>query len=60
VYKGQYRDDERDGEGEMTWTDDSKYIGSWVKGIQHGKGKMIFPNSEKKEGYFENNIFRGA
>lgn len=41
----------------MRWTDDSMYEGDWVRGIQHGKGKMIFPDGTVKEGYFENNIF---
>lgn len=43
----------------MTWTDGSSYIGNWVKGIQHGRGKMMFPNGTVKDGYFENNIFKG-
>ena len=43
----------------MEWTDGSKYIGQWVRGIQHGDGKMVFPDGTEKEGYFENNIFRG-
>ena len=36
--------DEREGEGEMRWTDGSVYIGQWMRGIQHGWGKMIFPD----------------
>jgi len=43
----------------MTWTDGSIYKGQWVKGIQHGWGKMSFPNGSVKDGYFENNIFKG-
>lgn len=43
----------------MTWTDGSKYIGQWLKGIQHGYGKMIFPDGTFKEGYFDNNVFVG-
>jgi hypothetical protein len=30
-----------------------------VRGIQHGYGKMLFPDGSEKEGYFENNIFIG-
>jgi len=51
--------DERDGYGEMVWTDGSKYIGEWKNGIQNGYGKMIFPSGVVKEGYFDNNIFKG-
>lgn len=43
----------------MTWTDGSIYRGQWLKGIQHGRGKMFFPNGSVKDGYFENNIFKG-
>ena len=27
----------------MKWTDGSVYVGQWMRGIQHGWGKMIFP-----------------
>jgi hypothetical protein len=30
-----------------------------VKGIQHGMGKMMFPDGKEKEGFFENNIYKG-
>ena len=44
----------------MAWMDGSKYIGQWEKGIQHGYGRIILPDKTVKEGYFENNIYRGA
>ena len=43
----------------MTWTDGSKYEGEWVRGIQHGVGRMTFPDGTVKEGIFENNVFTG-
>lgn len=43
----------------MRWTDGSCYIGEWVRGIQHGYGKIVFPDGTIKEGYFENNIYIG-
>lgn len=52
--------DERDGYGEMYWTDGSIYKGEWRKGIQEGKGVMTFPDGRIKDGNFENNIFKGA
>ena len=42
----------------MVWTDGSIYEGEWDSGIQHGKGKMIFPNGTVKEGLFQNNVFK--
>ena len=43
----------------MEWTDGSTYEGEWRNGIQHGWGIMQFPNGKVKEGYFEDNIFKG-
>ena len=43
----------------MKWTDGSFYIGEWLRGIQHGLGKMVFPDGTFKQGYFENNQFIG-
>ena len=41
----------------MRWIDGSVYVGQWKKGIQHGVGKMIFPDGSIKEGLFDNNTF---
>ena len=53
-----YKADEREGIGEMRWTDGSVYLGQWHRGIQHGYGKMIFPDGVIKEGNYENNIYK--
>lgn len=44
----------------MAWTDGSTYKGEWVKGIQHGRGIMTFPDGRIKDGFFERNVFKGA
>ena len=33
VYTGNYKNDEREGVGEMSWTDKSVYSGEWLRGI---------------------------
>mmetsp|Transcript_12165 Transcript_12165/g.12169 ORF Transcript_12165/g.12169 Transcript_12165/m.12169 type:complete len:95 (-) Transcript_12165:186-470(-) len=43
----------------MTWNDQTCYEGDWFRGIQHGYGKLIYPDGTSKEGYFENNIYIG-
>lgn len=43
----------------MKWIDGSEYKGLWVKGIQHGYGKMIFPDGTVKEGIFNDNFYIG-
>ena len=42
----------------MLWTDGSIYEGEWVKGIQHGIGRIVFPDGSFKEGIFENNVYK--
>ena len=42
----------------MLWTDGSIYEGEWVKGIQHGIGRIVFPDGSFKEGWFENNVYK--
>jgi hypothetical protein len=59
VYKGNYNQDERDGFGEMVFTDGTIYKGNWHRGLQTGKAQMILPDGTMKEGYFSNNIFYG-
>jgi hypothetical protein len=44
----------------MNWKDGSLYKGEWKKGIQHGKGKMTFPDGRVKDGIFEDATFKGA
>jgi len=44
----------------MLWTDGSMYEGEWSRGIQHGIGRMVFPDGTIKEGYFENNVYKYA
>ena len=41
----------------MRWTDGSVYLGEWQRGIQNGKGVMVFPNGKTKTGIFKNNVF---
>jgi hypothetical protein len=44
----------------MIWTDGSMYDGQWIRGIQHGLGKIVLPDGTYKEGHFENNVFKYA
>ena len=34
------------------------YDGYWEGGIQHGRGRMVFPDGTEKEGLFADNIFQ--
>jgi len=43
----------------MRWTDGSQYIGQWVKGVQNGFGRITLPDGTCKEGFFQQNVYRG-
>jgi len=34
----------------MTYHNRSSYVGSWVKGKQHGRGRFLFSNGDYYEG----------
>ena len=51
VFEGRWKDNREDGEGTVV-TDGNKYIGSFVQGRKHGKGKNIFSNGNIYEGEF--------
>jgi hypothetical protein len=42
----------------MMWVDGSLYEGEWSNGTQHGYGIMVLPSGDKKEGFFENGVFK--
>ena len=58
-YKGEWRNDKRDGRGEMHYANGDTYVGEWVGGMRHGKGELTMINGnvynggwykDKKEG----------
>jgi hypothetical protein len=48
--------DMREGFGEITWKDGTRYLGQWKSDIQNGKGTLIYPDGSKKRGIFQNNV----
>ena len=46
-YVGEFKDDERNGQGTFTWVDGEKYVGEWKENKKHGQGTYTYgPNSE--------------
>jgi hypothetical protein len=37
-YLGEYREDERNGEGMLAWNVFKRYFGDWAFGMRHGYG----------------------
>ncbi len=54
-----YKNDLRDGKGQMSWVDGSSYKGAWERGIQHGYGEMRDKEGNRKKGFFFDNIYIG-
>ena len=51
VYTGQWRDNEQDGYGTMTWPDGEKYYeGMWRFGKWNGHGKYFYLSGATYEG----------
>ncbi len=51
VLKGKWRDDEIV-EGTTTYSDGTRYTGTWEFGYRHGQGELIYPDSRKYIGEF--------
>jgi hypothetical protein len=39
IYKGQFKNNKRSGEGECKWLNGESYIGQWDNGLRHGHGR---------------------
>ena len=46
VYKGEWRDGEKNGKGKFTWYDGDVYDGEWKCGIMHGKGTFKWTSGD--------------
>ena len=50
VYKGEWTDGKRCGQGKQRWPDGSCYSGVWANNMANGKGKLIHPDLDVYEG----------
>lgn len=57
TYKGQWINDQINGDGIMTYPDGGEYRGTFKDGLRHGNGAMIYPNGRKQVGRWENDNF---
>ncbi len=58
-YDGEWKDNERNGHGMMTWKNGEKYDGEWKDGKRTGQGVYYLANGNRYEGDFEDNKFNG-
>lgn len=57
TYKGQWMNDDINGDGVMTYPDGGEYRGSFKNGLRHGEGTMVYPDGRKKIGRWEDDNF---
>ena len=59
-YEGDFKNNVIDGNGKYIWENGSYYIGQWIKGLKHGKGKLYYENNNiKYDGDYKMDLFDG-
>lgn len=59
-YDGYWKDDQKDGDGTLIFSDNTQYIGKFKNNKFNGKGKMTWKNGILYEGDFKSNNFNGS
>ena len=58
-YIGEWKDDNRNGQGTYTWADGRKYVGEFKDGKVNGQGTLIMADGRKYVGEFKDSNFNG-
>jgi hypothetical protein len=59
VYRGEWKNNLRHGEGSFQWADGEKYIGAYVNGKREGMGVYLWPSGDKYDGEWKNDRRNG-
>jgi hypothetical protein len=59
VYKGPFKDDQRDGKGTMIYANGDKYDGEWKNDVREGEGILKYGNGEIYKGEFLDDKLHG-
>ena len=59
VYVGEFRGNEFDGSGTLTYLNGTKYVGEFRNGAVNGQGTFTAPDGTKYVGEFKDNTFDG-
>ena len=52
VYVGEYRNNQRNGQGTFKWSHGDRYVGEWRNGKRDGHGVFYYSNGDRSEGAF--------
>ncbi len=58
-YIGEFKDDERNGNGKLVWKSGEVYEGEFVDGLRSGNGTNFYARGEKYEGQWINDKLNG-
>ena len=58
-YKGQFRDNKKQGKGIYIWANGDRYEGDFVDDEPSGRGKFTFPSGDQYEGEYSRGAFNG-
>ncbi len=50
-YEGEWKEDNRTGNGTMIWNTGEKYVGEWLNNMRHEHGVQTFPENSTKVSY---------
>ena len=59
MYRGEWKDEQPHGQGELFLKDGSYYVGTFANGFAHGEGRYIFSRGSYYEGQVRHNIAEG-
>jgi hypothetical protein len=59
-YRGNWRDDQPDGEGEWTSSAGDRYLGGFIKGKRQGQGRMVYADKSEYNGTWRDDLPTGA
>lgn len=55
-YVGEFKEDEREGDGIFTWVDGKQYDGPWVNNKQEGIAMLKLPNGKAIKAEFHEGV----
>ena len=59
IYIGEWKDDEKHGQGTYNYLQGGKYVGGWKKNQKHGQGSLTLSDGDKYVGSFKDGNFNG-
>ncbi len=59
VYRGEWRDGDKNGKGEFSWFDGDRYDGEWLNGVMHGKGTFKWKSGDVYTGEWKHGVADG-